>query len=133
MGKKATKTEINDRILETAKLIGEGKPRFQIVDILCDLYNISIPQADRYIGMVYQSIRDNYADAAELLLSRYDDLYQKAVLENDKLLAKQIQDSIAKITVLKDKKIDVDITTAGQPISVIKIIEVVKDNDGTNA
>jgi len=130
-GKKSTKAEYNERLSYTAELIGKSLFRYQIVEELQSKYDISIAMCDKYIGEVYQSIKENYKDIGEELMTQYQILRQKAMENNDYFLAKQITDSIAKLTVLKEQKID--ITTAGQPISVIKIVEVIKDNNGTES
>lgn len=125
-GKKSNRVEYNQRLLYTAKLIGEGKQRYQIVDILTETYGISIQMADKYIGEVYQSVRENSKDIAEQLITQYNELYQSALQDGNKKLSKEILDSIAKMTIMRDQKLD--ITTGGQPITTIKIIEVIKEN-----
>ncbi len=115
-GIKSTKGEKLIRLQHTARLIGQGKRRYEIVAELTESYKISEAMADKYIGDVYQTVREESKDLAEHLLTQYDELYTLALLNKDRVLAKQIIDSKAKITVLKDKK--VDITTNGKSLNL---------------
>ncbi len=112
-GKKSTKAEYNERLSYTAKLIGEGKYRYQIVEILTTQYDISVAMADKYIGDVYENARESYKNSGEDLLARYNELYQKAIDDDNKKLAKEILDSITKLTQVKK----VDVTTNGESIN----------------
>ena len=126
-GKKSNRVEYNERLSYTAKLIGESKFRHEIVQELTKKYNISVPMADKYIGEVYASIKETYKDIGEELMTQYITLRQTAIENNDYFLAKQITDSIAKLTVLKEQKMD--ITSGGQPITTIKIVEYINNNE----
>ncbi len=121
-GIKSTKAEKAERLAYTAKLLGEGKYRYEIVEELTALYNICDSSVDKYIAEVYEDIKANSKDLSEHLLVQYDELLrdlmnQETLTTADRTLIKQIIDSKAKMTVLREKKID--ITSNGESLSYV--------------
>jgi hypothetical protein len=121
-GRKNTKAVYNDRLSEVAKCIGEGLYRHEIVALFTEKYQISEPMVDKMIGEVYKSVREN-KNIGEQLMTQYQELYRTATDAKNYKLAKEITDSIAKMTVLKEKKID--LTSGGEAIQYV--INIVKD------
>lgn len=123
--KKTNKVEYNKRLLEVSKRIGEGAYRHQIVDEFMAKYDLSKQMVDKMIGDVYDIVRNDESVITENIITKYNELYIQAIDKHNYKLAKEINDSLAKITILKQQKLD--ITSGGEPIQYL--INIVKDSE----
>lgn len=99
----------NQKIDKVLELIGQGKKRHTIVDIMNDLYQISDSMVDKYIAEAKSIISSNYDE--NILMERYNHLYQKCYDAANYKLCKDINDSIAKIKIKEEIKLSGQITT----------------------
>lgn len=110
---KSTKVERLDRI---RTLIGQGVPRYKMVAMLSEEWNVVEQQIYRYLNMVYKELEQQWTNKNfhTDLYNQYVHLYELAVKKGDRREAKSVLDSINKF--FKGEKLDV--TSGGEPISI---------------
>ena len=78
---------------------------------------------------ILTTLKDIAKDRLEETIVKMEKMYQEALLSKDKKLALDIQKEINKISGLHNHKQEMDITTGGEKITVIRLVEKNKEED----
>ncbi len=111
--KKATKKELNDRILTIEQLIVKGYSYPEIFHFTAENYNISERQTRDYIAKVYGAMQkvydEKHAHYKKLIVERFENVYKKAEQNNNYTACVQALNGMAKILGLSVDKIEATI------------------------
>jgi len=134
MRKKDPKYKKIDLITKVVEMTTSGIPQPDIIDWLksegeCKIdYCYQVIKAAKPI--ILDTLKELAVDRLEETIVKMERMYQDAIKDGDKKLALDIQKEINRISGLHSQKVDV--TTNGEninQISVIKLIEIKKDDD----
>lgn len=115
-----------NRINRVIDLLVRGTRRRDIVFLLSTEWSCSEIWVDKYIHKAKQVIKEQFdLESIENMNAKYDYLYQEALKRKDFKEARSVMDSKQKLKGVVSK---IDITTGGQPITTIKLVEVIKEN-----
>jgi hypothetical protein len=79
--------------------------------------------------IILNTLKDIAKDRLEETIVKMERMYQDALLSKDKKLALDIQKEINKISGLHNHKQEMDVTTGGEKITIIRLVEKNKDED----
>lgn len=79
--------------------------------------------------IILDTLKDISKDRLETTIRELEQMYLDAKLSGDKKLALEIKKEINKISGLYNHKQEVDITTGGDKITIIRLVEKNKDED----
>jgi len=126
MASKSTNAQKEFRINQVMSLLTIGKFRWEILAQLTKEWNCSERNVEKYMAACTKLLRNHYSkETADDILSKYNFLYNDALVRNDKKLAKNVLDSMAKVGGYMMER--VDITSGGEKLQ--NIFNIIKPDD----
>ncbi len=116
------------RVKQVISMLVIGKYRWEIVQEFSKLWKCSEANVDQYIADAKKLMKSHFKDeTVEDILSKYNFLYNDALMSGDKKLAVKILDSIAKVGGYVTDKLQVS-GELNHNVTVIKLIGPPTDN-----
>ncbi len=119
MGTRSNSFKKAERIQRVWTLLGEGKQESEVVRILMIEWNCAQRSVYKYLEATRKKIKEDYErQGIQDLIQKYDFLYNEAIKDKDKRLAKSIMDSVGKFLHGEKHQIDGNINVTGIEINI---------------
>lgn len=127
MASKSTNAQKELRIKQVMTMLTIGRYRWEIISELSKEWKCSERNVEKYMAACTKLLRNHYSkETADDILSKYNFLYNDALVRGDKKLAKNVLDSMSKVGGYITDKVEL----SGQLlINTIKLVEIKKSED----